>query len=365
MIERTHLQQSFLILLAIGAMGLCYVMVEPFIGPIVAAGAIAILFYPVHASMVRSMPRRKGLASGLSLLLVIALVVIPFIWIVVSMSREVAGVYGALKSKTVASGSWTEFIIEAGSRPLIYFGIDPGTANDEVRQFLSDRLATISSALLKAVQSVVSNVAVFLFNATVAFFVLFYLFRDGKRLLERARKLLPLEQVVFDRLVNEVGRSVLANVYGVGAVAVAQGATTGLLFWAVGVHSPVIWGVIAGFCSMIPIIGPPIVWVPVAVTFAVTGSWGKAAVVTAVGAGVIGTIDNILRPWIVSGRVKLHPLLVFISLLGGAQAFGFLGLFIGPAALSVTFVIFEFLRLGLPGAGGREQAVVTEDIEAG
>jgi len=140
-----------------------------------------------------------------------------------------------------------------------------------------------------------------------------------------------------------------------------QGSLTGLLFYFTGVHSPVLWGVVAGFCSMIPIVGPPIVWVPVALSFAFMGAWGKAAIITAVGAGVIGTADNILRPWIISGRVQLHPLLVFISLLGGAQAFGFLGLFIGPAALSVTIVIFEVLKQGVPGRAGGTQPMPSQD----
>ena len=265
------------------------------------------------------------------------------------------------RTKSAAGGGWTEWILHAGSRPLVYFGIDPATADEQIRGFLSERIATISGTLLKLIQGFVSNVAGFLFDAVVALFVLFYLLRDGNRILAKARKLLPLQHAVFDRLIADVGQSVLANVYGVGAVALIQGALTGLLFYFVNVHSPVLWGVIAGFCSMIPIIGPPIVWVPVAVSFAVTGAWGKAAIVAVFGAAVIGTVDNILRPIIVSGRVELHPLLVFISLLGGAQAFGFIGLFIGPAVLSVTIVIFEFLKQEFSGRTPGEQPVPPQD----
>jgi predicted PurR-regulated permease PerM len=361
MVDRTHLQQLFLILLAAAALALCIVIVEPFIGPIVSAGAMALLFYPVYVRLLRRLRGRKGLAAFLSLLLVIALVVVPSAWIVTTMSKELATAYASLKTKTAADGGWAEWIIGAASGPLTYFGVDADTADGQVRTFLSERIQTISGTLLRVMQSVLSNVAAFLFNAVVALFVLFYLLCDGKRLLVKTRELLPLERAVFDRLINEVGQSVLANVYGVGAVALVQGTLTGLLFYFVGVHSPVLWGVIAGFCSMIPIVGPPIVWVPVALSFAFMGSWGKAAIVAGVGAGVIGTVDNLLRPWIVSGRVQLHPLLVFISLLGGAQAFGFLGLFIGPAALSVTVVIFEFLKQGLPGRVTREQPVPPQD----
>lgn len=364
MIDRTHLQQLFLIILAGAALALCYVIVVPFIGPIVSAGALAILFYPVHAALLRHMPDRPGLAAGISLLLVLTLIVIPSIWITTTMSKELTHAYNALKSKSDAGGGWAEWITNAGARPLSYFGIERESAQEEVRVFLSERLATISGTLLRIIRGVISNVAGFLFDFVIALFVLFFLLRDGARVIAKARNFLPLQPAVYDRLIAEVGRSVLANVYGVGAVAVVQGGMTGFLFFFVGVHSPVVWGVVAAFCSMIPIVGPPAVWVPVAISFAIGGAWGKAAIVTVVGAGVIGTTDNILRPWIISGQVQLHPLLVFISLLGGAQAFGFLGLFIGPAILSVTIVIFEFLKEGVPGRAPGQQPVPPENFLA-
>jgi predicted PurR-regulated permease PerM len=360
-IDRVHLQQLFLVLLAIGALGLCYVMVEPFIGTIVSAVAMAILFYPLHVRLRRRVGGRPNLAASLSLLLMIALVVIPAAWIVMAMSKELAGAYALLKTRSAADGGWAEWIVHAGTRMAVYFGLDPAAADEQVRGFLSERVALISGALLRAVQGVVSNVAAFLFDTVIALFVLYFLLRDGYGVVRKARELLPLPHAVFDRLIAEVGQSVLANVYGVGAVAVAQGTLTGLLFAFTGVHSPVVWGVIAGFCSMIPIVGPPVVWIPAAISFALNGAWGKAAIVAAFGAGVIGTTDNILRPWIISGQVQVHPLLVFISLLGGAQAFGFLGLLIGPATLSVTIVLLEFLREGLLERPGGEQAVRTKD----
>lgn len=365
MIERTHLQQIFLIALAVAALALCTVIVEPFTGPLISAGALAILLYPLYAAIRQKMPRKKSLAAGLTLLLAIAMIALPSIWVISTMSKELVYAFEAMKSKTAAGGGWAEWLILAATRPLAYFGVDPATADEQVRSFLAERLEVISGALLRVTQGVLSNVAAFLFKTIIALFILFYLLRDGNRLLSKSRDFLPLQPQVFDRLIQEVGQSVLANVYGVGAVALVQGTLTGLLFYFTGVHSPVLWGVVAGFCSMIPVVGPPIVWAPVALGFAFSGNAGKAAIIAAVGAGVIGTADNIIRPWIVSDRVQLHPLLVFISLLGGAQAFGFLGLFIGPAALSVTIVIFEFLKEGVPGRGPGEQPVPSENSLTG
>lgn len=357
MLDRTHLQRAFLLLLGAGALALCSVIVAPFIGPIVSAVALAVLFFPVHAALLRRLPQRPGAAAGISVFLLVILIALPIAWLIGALAAELSSAYGSLKHSTAANGGWVESITAYAAKPLVFFGADPALAQEQVHQFLSERLASVSGAVLRVGQGVVSNIALFFFNAIVALYVFFFLLRDGRSLMTKARLYLPLDHAVFDRLVSEVGLSVLANVYGVLGVALVQGALTGLLFYFTGVHSPVFWAVVAGFFSMIPLVGPPIVWAPVAIGFALSGAWGKALLVTAVGTLVIGTADNILRPLIISGRVQLHPLLVFISLLGGADAFGFLGLFIGPAALSVTVIILEVLKEGFSG----QQPVAAEN----
>lgn len=361
MTTRTNLQRGFLLLLGAAALAFSFLIVKPFLGPIVSAGALAILFFPIHASLLRRVPTRPGLAAGLSVLFLILVIVLPTTWLIGALAAELSTAYASLKHSTAANGGLLESITAYASRPLVYFGADPADAQAQLHQFLSERLASFSGAVLGVVRGVLGNVALFLFNAVVALYVFFFLLRDGKSLVARARHYLPLDHAVFDRLVSEVGHSVLANVYGVLGVALAQGSLTGLLFYFTGVHSPVFWGVVAGFFSMIPIIGPPIVWAPVAIAFALSGAWGKAILVTVFGTLVVGTADNILRPLIVSGRVQLHPLLVFISLLGGAETFGFLGLFIGPAALSVTVIILEVLKEGL----SRQEPVPPQHLPAG
>ncbi|MBM3756974.1 MAG: AI-2E family transporter [Acidobacteria bacterium] len=331
MSSRLRLQQATLIALAIGAVGLCIWIALPFLWPILGASALAVLFYPLYAALVRRMPRHESAAAGIALLAVVVAILLPSILLGRAISGEVSTLYAVVKDK-----NWSDWI-----PPQIPM------AGDDVRAFVTERLDSISGVALRLARGVAENIAGFFVNGIFTLFILFYLLRDGDRLLDKARRYLPIEEALFDRLIAQVGRSVLANVYGIGAVALAQGSLTGLLFYFVGLHSPVLWGVVAAFCSMIPVVGPPAVWVPAAIALAMTGSWGKAAVVVVFGVTVIGLADNVIRPWIISGQVQLHPLLVFISLLGGTSAFGFLGLFAGPAILSVTIVIFEVLKHGL------------------
>jgi predicted PurR-regulated permease PerM len=189
------------------------------------------------------------------------------------------------------------------------------------------RLDEISQSLISWGAQAVSDIVSFFTAAVVAFFTLFFLFRDGRSVSARAADALPLKAGQVERLFTRVSDSIVANVYGCLAVGAAQGSLLSLGFWALGVPSPVVWGLVTGFCSLIPLVGSTAVWGPAAVIFFVTGQ-----------------IDNVVRPYVISGRAKMHPLLVFFALLGGVKVFGVLGLFIGPVVVSLTLVVFEMLH---------------------
>jgi predicted PurR-regulated permease PerM len=145
-------------------------------------------------------------------------------------------------------------------------------------------------------------------------------------------------------LFGRIRDSVFANLYGMLAVALAQGSLSAIAFAILGIPSPVLLGVLAGICSLIPLIGPALVWLPACIFLFATGHWIKAVILLAWGALVVGTSDNIIRPLVIMGRVKLHPLLLLFGLIGGVKEFGFIGLFIGPAIMSLIFALTDTLR---------------------
>src|SRR5439155_16812121 len=101
---------------------------------------------------------------------------------------------------------------------------------------------------------------------------------------------------------------------------------------------------IASFFALLPVVGTAAVWVPASIYLLATGSWVKAIILAAWGAFIVGTIDNVLRPYLISGRVQMHTLLIFFAVFGGVNVFGFLGLFIGPVILAVTLTLLSMLR---------------------
>ena len=345
-INQKRTQLIFLIALGLGALGICLVIAQPFLGALVAAMALAILFYPVHARLMRRL-RNANLAATLSLVLVTVTVLVPAVLLGTALIQETRDMYQAIEVKSAAGGGWTEWSTNALHRVLSAVGVKSAETEGQVRTMILQRLRSLDGVLLDAGQALITNIVSLVITTAVTMFALFFLFRDGHHLKRRLEHLVPLDNSVARRLLGDIGQSVVANFYGIGAVALAQGGLTGLSFFALGLPSPVLWGSAAGLFSMIPILGPAIIWVPAALVLGLNGSWGKAAILTALGIGAIGLADNFIRPYVISGRVKLHPLLVFVALLGGAQAFGFLGLFIGPAALSLAVAVFELL---LPAA---------------
>jgi predicted PurR-regulated permease PerM len=133
-----------------------------------------------------------------------------------------------------------------------------------------------------------------------------------------------------------------------------QGTLGGLAFAALGLPSPVVWGVVMFFLSMVPMVGSSVIWVPAAIYLAITGHYGKAVALALWGALVIGVVDNILRPKLVGERARLHELLIFFSVLGGLQIWGPLGLVLGPVMIAITIALFEIFKRMEPDSTGEE-----------
>jgi predicted PurR-regulated permease PerM len=203
--------------------------------------------------------------------------------------------------------------------------------------------------------SLISNAFSFAAGLVIALVILFFLYRDGEKSVAAIMAALPLPEDRMAELRARVTSTVVANFYGGVAVGALQGTLTGLAFWALGMESPVLWGVVTGFLSLVPVVGSGLVWGPASIVLALTGHLGKAAILAAVGMAVIGTVDNIVRPLIIHRSVRLHTVFVLFALLGGVQFFGVLGLFVGPVILSVAAALVTMLHEDL---AGKKQAEV-------
>lgn len=214
----------------------------------------------------------------------------------------------------------------------------------------ADPMALVAQSAQAAAAFVATNAGGFVANVLstlgsmlVMLFALFFFLRDGRSFADVVRRLLPFSEAESEKLIAEASELVVASVGAGLTVAFVQGVIGGLAFWILGLPAPVVWGAAIAICSLIPVIGATIVWVPVAAWLMFSGDITRALVMTALCGAVLGSVDNVLRPLLLAGRTAASGLVVFIGLLGGVAAFGFVGLVLGPMVLVVAGTLIDAL----------------------
>lgn len=340
---KRRIANTFLLSLTAIALYLCYVIAKPFIMPIILAFVLAIAFHPVHAFLNKYI-RNHNFAAFVSTLLVILIIILPAISIGIAVTRELADLYQSLGERSAEEGGWTPYLLHTLERPIGWLGRYVDLSTFDLRQTLLNRIQEASAYLVSFAAGAVGNLTSLVVNSVIAFFTLFFLFREGRHLRRRASAVLPLNEAQIEKLLTGISSTISASLYGTLAVAFAQGFLTSMAFWGLGLPSPILWGIVTMIFSLIPMVGSGLVWLPASLFLMASGHIGKGIFLLAFGAGVIGMVDNFLRPYVMSGQVKLPTLLLFFALLGGVQQFGIIGLFVGPIVLAVTMTLFGMLR---------------------
>ena len=172
----------------------------------------------------------------------------------------------------------------------------------------------------------------------------YLLLRHSDTLIDTMHDLLPFEWTRSETLLRRVCDVVHASVHGVVTIATIQGVLCGGMFWLLGIPAAALWGLVTVFVSMVPFVGTAAVWVPGTVYLVVIGAWPKAIVLAVWGGAVVSSVDNVLRPRLVADRVRLSGLAMFVAMLGGLQAFGALGIILGPVVFATAAAILDVLR---------------------
>lgn len=333
----------FLLGLTAVALSLCYVLISPFLKPIVFSAVLAVLFFPLHSQIHRFIRNRNvsALVSTVMVILLIALSVMFLGRAIATGLRDIYQSLGVSADDRERLGTYLLYLFERAiellSRylPISVSNLRNATVNQAEKSVAV--LLNITAGALGSISSVVAN-------AFIAFFLLFFFFRDGQGMLRRASVVLPLKREQVRRLFARVQDTLHAIVYGTLAMAALQGALAGVAFWMLGVTSPVLWAIVTALCALLPVIGTAIVLLPAISMLVFSGHWIKGLILFAWGMAVVHPVDNVLRPYLIGGRVKLSTLYVFFAVIGGLKAFGTLGLFIGPLILAITVALFTFLR---------------------
>ncbi len=310
----------------------CVLLASPFLGALTWALTLAILFAPLHARIEATL-KQPDLAAMVSVLTVALVVAIPAAFVVENLVTEAAS-GAALAQTKIASGALQRLLD-------LHPSIAPIGKWIEQQIDLPAMMASLATWLSNVGASFARGSIVQVIEVVLTFYLLYYFLRDRLAAARLLRDWLPLTHAETERLFARVIDTVHATIYGTVAVAAVQGTLGGLMFWFLGLPTPLLWGLLMGLLSIVPVLGAFVVWIPAAILLALDGSWGNAVILAVWGTVVVGGIDSILRPMFVGNRLSLHTVPAFISMIGGLVLFGASGFILGPLAVTVTILLIE------------------------
>jgi predicted PurR-regulated permease PerM len=348
-----------LALLTLLAFYACWLIARPFLAALTWAAVLALVTHPVHRWIVVRVPHRN-LAAGLAVAVVALAIVVPVVAVAAGVAREArkgadliaAGDLRARWEGLKRANPRLAPVLERIQRELP--GMDGDASRSGATPAGGDGRGEGGGGRVRGFASGTVRAGM---DFLIMLLALFFLFRDAELARRAVRDLIPTTRRRADRLLRRVADTVEATAYGTLVVATVQGTLGGLMFWWLGLPAPALWGIMMGLLALVPVLGAFIVWIPAAVFLALEGSWGKALVLTAWGAVVIGLVDNLLYPSLVGNRLRLHTLVVFIAILGGLSAFGAAGLFLGPVLVTLALELRRMWRVRARARRGMAAAV--------
>jgi predicted PurR-regulated permease PerM len=304
---------------------LAFLVISPFLPSLAWAAVFAMTFYRVHLRLAgRIGPNGAALVTTLA---AAVMIVAPAVMLVSVLARELPQMVDYVQQASLSAPDQIRRLWE------IVRERSPMSLPEDPAALLREGVQRTLAFLAPRAGAVVADVFATLGSLFVMLFALFFMLRDYRALGRRVRNLLPLPERERERLISETRDLVIASVGAGLLVAALQGTLGGLTFWLLGINAPVLWGVAMALCALIPLVGSTLVWVPTALWLLLSGEIARGLILILVGVLGIGMVDNVLRPLLLSGRTSASGLVIFVGLLGGVSAFGFIGLVLGPIIL--------------------------------
>ncbi|HXO04936.1 MAG TPA: AI-2E family transporter [Candidatus Sulfotelmatobacter sp.] len=328
---------------------LVFLVFQPFLAPLAWAVVLVVVSYPIYARLARKWG--ATLAATVSTVGVILILIVPALLVTGAFIHQGVGAVQEVQQQ-IQSGHFS-WVNDLWLRIQARFpDANPGNLTTVIHRYADAGASYLGSRL----GAVLRNTAVFLFHLTVMILAMFYLFRDGDSIVARLREVLPFEKTHRDRMIDETRELILASVTSSLVAAVAHGVLGGLAFGLTGIRAPIFWGVMMGFFSLIPVVGSALIWVPAAISLMVDGHIGMGIALMIFCSVIVGLVDNIIRPWMISGRAEMGGLVVFVSVLGGISVFGMLGVVLGPIVVAAGASMLDLYAPGAPARNTKSKA---------
>ncbi len=326
-IDRKKIVGVVLVLIPILILYGAHEVFKPFYKAILWSVIVGVTFWPVYKKIRHLLGGREALSSFVAISSVLLFFLIPSAFLFKSLLTQVSYAYENVYPRIPAILDRISLFI-----PL---------KDEGLKESLTNNFKDIGKVLISYMSSATGNVLSVLFQMSVSVLILYFIFRDGEKFIERVRNsmLIPSEEI--DVFVMETGEVIRAVIYGVILTAMLQGVLGGIGFWITGLPAPVLFGSIMFIMAIIPFAGTVLVWGPAAIYLLYYGMIWQGVFLILWGLLAVGMVDNFLRPYFISKRLGFHVIFSFIGIIGGMSAFGFVGVFLGPLLLALLIRLIE------------------------
>lgn len=308
---------------------LAFLLVQPFFTYIFLGLILTIAVYPFYAWFSKRFKNKK-VSSVIVIVLILLIIIIPSFFIVSALVKQ--------------SVSFINTLDTASFEKVNVYAVKFLGPKADIKSSLDEVLVNVKDFVLKSAFSIAGSVAEIILGLFVMFFIMYYGFVEGGKWFSEIKEFFPFGKQRREKLVRGIKNVTQGVIYGQIFIALLQGTLGGIGFFIVGIKNPVFWGFVMTIFAFLPVIGTGLVWAPAAITLLANGNIWWGIFLAIYGFFIVSGIDNVLRPKIISGKGRIHPIVALIGLLGGLKVFGFLGIIIGPliAALFITMAEFFY-----------------------
>ena len=337
--EKHRFQRIFLLLLVLAISAIFFRMIRSFLLVLLVGAILSGLFHPLYRRLLRWFRGRAGLASAATLLVFTAVPLVPLIAFSGIVARQALDV-----SQSV--GPWIQAQV---SQPdeldrlilKLPFAEYWAPYKDQVAAKVGELAGSVGTFMVSWLAAATRGTVIFIFMLFVMLYSMFFFLKDGRRLLERILFYMPLTSEDEQRMVDRFLSVTRAMIKGTLLIGIVQGTLAGLAFAVAGIPGAAFWGTMMALLSIIPGVGTALVWVPGVIYLLATGHTGAGIGIALWCAIVVGTVDNLMRPWLVGKDTKMPDLLILLGTLGGLVLFGAIGVIIGPIVAALFVTVWE------------------------
>lgn len=318
-------------------------VIAPFFQAIMWATVLSVLTYPIYSKLRKRF--NAGIGAAITVFGALALIVLPFVTVGAMVAVRVSGFVQEMDASAPAgeNGLSPEHLlnrIDDMVQPMLSGVGITFDLSDWYEQNRKEIISGIRDPLTKFLSGAIYTI----FTLVIALLTMFFMLRDGHRLREPALAVIPLPNEKAQAVLDRMKQTIRAVFVGVVLVALAQGLISGLLYWVTGVPNWFLWMFATTIICVIPLLGAPVIYVPLAIILAASGKHVQAIILLAGGFGIVSQIDNLMRPFLIGAKTEQHYMAIFFSLLGGVLLWGPVGIMAGPILLTLLLALYDIIR---------------------